>query len=93
MRLLGLIIVLLILAIGGLTGYAYLGDMNAAPKEMRVPVQLDLGAATPTEGTTTQTSPAAEATTGTDAAAEGTDQPPAESEAPAAAPEQTNDLD
>lgn len=45
MRLLRVIIILLILAIGGLLGYAYLGDMGAAPKEMRVPVQLDLGTA------------------------------------------------
>ena len=44
MRLLGLIVVLLVLAIGGLAGYAYLGDMKADPKEMRVPVELDLGA-------------------------------------------------
>lgn len=47
MRLVGVIVVLLVLAIGGLAGYAYLGDMKAAPTEMRVPVELDLGAAVP----------------------------------------------
>ena len=48
MRLVGLIVVLLVLALGGLAGYAYLGDMKAAPTEMRVPVELDLGAGEPT---------------------------------------------
>lgn len=47
MRLLRLLIVLVILAVLGLAGYAYLGDMDAAPTEMRVPVQLDLGSAVP----------------------------------------------
>lgn len=45
MRLLRVIVVLLILALIGLAGYAYLGDMRSSPQEMRVPVQLDLGAA------------------------------------------------
>ncbi len=92
MRLLGLIIALLILAIGGLTGYAYLGDMNAAPKEMRVPVQLDLGAeapaAAPAPAAAAETDAAPEA--GTEAEAE-TDAAPAP--ASSGGTEQTNVLD
>lgn len=58
MRLLRVLIVLVILALLGLGGYAYLGDMNAAPTEMRVPVQLDLGSA---PAATPAAEPAAEA--------------------------------
>ena len=47
MRLLRLVIILLILALLGLTGYAYLGDMAADPSEMRVPVELQLQAPAP----------------------------------------------
>ena len=43
MRLLWVVVVLVILLLGGLTGYAYFGDMSAAPRETRLPVQLDLG--------------------------------------------------
>ncbi|MDS9468307.1 hypothetical protein RGQ15_12095 [Paracoccus sp. MBLB3053] len=43
MRLLWVAVVLIILAVVGLTGYAYFGDMKADPREMRLPVQLDLG--------------------------------------------------
>ena len=47
MRLLKVIILLAILILAGLVGYAYLGDMDSAPQEMRMPVELDLGAAPP----------------------------------------------
>lgn len=43
MRLLKVVVVLGLLIIAGLAGYAYLGDMKADPQEMRVPVELDLG--------------------------------------------------
>nr|WP_256449517.1 hypothetical protein [Paracoccus sp. Z118] len=42
-----LVVVLLILALIGLAGYAYFGDMAADPTEIRVPVQLELGAPDP----------------------------------------------
>lgn len=42
MRLLRVVLVLVILGLGGLTGYAYFGDMKADPRETRLPVQLDL---------------------------------------------------
>ncbi len=57
MRLLRVIVILVILAIAGLTGYAYLGDMGGAPVEMRVPVELDLGAAEQTATTATTDAP------------------------------------
>ncbi|AGT08668.1 hypothetical protein [Paracoccus aminophilus] len=57
MRLLGLIVVLVVLAVAGLTGYAYVGDMKADPKEMRVPVELDLGS--PATDTPAAVTPAA----------------------------------
>lgn len=86
MRLVGLIVVLLVLAIGGLAGYAYLGDMEAAPTEMRVPVELDLGAG--------QTAPAepveGEAATG-EAEAPQAEQAPVETGAEGQT--QANDLD
>lgn len=47
MRLLKVIILLAILILAGLVGYAYLGDMDSAPQEMRMPVELDLSAAPP----------------------------------------------
>lgn len=68
MRLLRVIVILLILAIGGLSGYAYLGDMDAAPKEMRVPVQLDLGAAAPAQEDTDVIAPIEVDAEGQDAA-------------------------
>ena len=43
MRLLWVVAILVILLLGGLTGYAYFGDMGADPREMRLPVELDLG--------------------------------------------------
>ncbi|MTH79827.1 hypothetical protein [Paracoccus aestuariivivens] len=43
MRLLWVALALVILLLGGLTGYAYFGDMSAAPRETRLPVELDLG--------------------------------------------------
>ncbi|HRO15516.1 MAG TPA: hypothetical protein PLL33_10820 [Paracoccus sp. (in: a-proteobacteria)] len=43
MRLLRVIIFLLLAGMAGLVGYAYFGDMDADPREMRVPVKLDLG--------------------------------------------------
>ena len=47
MRLLRVVVVLLILALVGLAGYAYFGDMAADPTEIRVPVQLELGTPDP----------------------------------------------
>ncbi|WP_134679353.1 hypothetical protein [Paracoccus ravus] len=43
MRLLWVVVGLVILLLGGLTGYAYFGDMKADPRETRLPVELDLG--------------------------------------------------
>lgn len=60
MRLLLVIILFVILAIGGLAGYAYLGDMTADQQEMRVPVELDLSAETPEALTPIISDPAAE---------------------------------
>lgn len=45
MRWLTLIAAVLLAALAGLAGYAYLGDMEADPQEMRLPVPLDPGAA------------------------------------------------
>lgn len=45
MRLLRVVVVLAILLLGGLAGYAYFGDMKADPQETRLPVELDLGSA------------------------------------------------
>ncbi|WP_299358425.1 hypothetical protein [uncultured Paracoccus sp.] len=42
MRLLRVLVILLGLALLGLAGYAYFGDMDADPVEIRVPVELDL---------------------------------------------------
>lgn len=47
MRLLKVVVVLVVLILAGLAGYAYFGDMTSDPREMRVPVQLDLGAPVP----------------------------------------------
>lgn len=93
MRLLGLIVVLLVLAVGGLAGYAYLGDMKAAPTEMRVPVELDLGAgqpSAPADPATPAESPAA-----AEAPAEAVTEPaPAGAATGETAPQsQANDLD
>lgn len=41
MWILKLFLALLIMAAIGLTAYAYLGDMDPDPKEMRNPVQLE----------------------------------------------------
>lgn len=43
MRLLKLLAVLLILILVALAGYAYFGDMSSDPREMRMPVTLELG--------------------------------------------------
>lgn len=45
MRLLKVVVILVILILAGLAGYAYFGDMSSDPKEMRMPVELDLGSA------------------------------------------------
>lgn len=70
MRVLRVVVILLGLALLGLAGYAYFGDMDADPTEMRVPVELDL--ADPAANSTTPgagTSPAgAEPTDGADGA-------------------------
>lgn len=47
MRLLRVMVILLGLALLGLAGYAYFGDMDADPVEIRVPVELDLADPTP----------------------------------------------
>lgn len=47
MRLLKLVAVLVILAVGALAGYAYLGDMQPETRQIRRPVVLDLEAAAP----------------------------------------------
>ncbi|WP_134726577.1 hypothetical protein [Paracoccus luteus] len=47
MRWLRLIIFLVLVAVAGLFGYAYFGDMDARPRQMRVPVELDLGGEAP----------------------------------------------
>lgn len=72
MRLLKVLLALLVLGFVGLTGYAYLGDMNAQPVEIRQPVPLDLGAS-PTAGAatvTTQDAPAPSAGENTPSAEE-----------------------
>lgn len=61
MRLLLVIVVLVILAVGGLLGYAYLGDMSVDPQEMRIPVELDLDAEDGRSGTVAaETAPTAD---------------------------------
>lgn len=47
MRLLRVIIFLAVAGVIALVGYAYLGDMTADPRPIRVPVELDLGTAAP----------------------------------------------
>lgn len=44
MRLLRVIIFLAVAGVIALVGYAYFGDMTADPQQIRVPVELDLGA-------------------------------------------------
>lgn len=53
MRLLRVIIFLAVAGVIALVGYAYLGDMTADPKPIRVPVELDLGAPAPAAPTAT----------------------------------------
>lgn len=43
MRLFRVVFVLVILGLGGLIGYAYFGDMDAQMREVRQPVELQLG--------------------------------------------------
>ncbi len=40
-RILKAIVILAVLAMAGLAGYAYLGDMSAPPQETRLPVNID----------------------------------------------------
>lgn len=47
MRLLKFLVVIVVLALLALTGYAYLGDMAPRQQEMRQPVALDTGAPAP----------------------------------------------
>ena len=47
MRLVKVFGVLIVLILAGLAGYAYFGDMTSDPADMRVPVELDLGAPVP----------------------------------------------
>lgn len=69
MRMLRVIVFLLLAAFAGLTGYAYFGDMSAAPRAMRVPVQLDLGDLTSAPAPAPDAAPADEAAAETPAAA------------------------
>lgn len=74
MRLLKVVVVLGILVIAGLAGYAYFGDMKADPQEMRVPVELDLGNAVPQSApAATETAPAEAEPAANDAPAPGPD--------------------
>ena len=82
MRLLKVVVVLVILILAGLAGYAYFGDMTSDPNEMRMPVELDLGADSPT--------PQPAATTGAASAEDGDAAQPA---ATAGAEAGQNDLD
>lgn len=62
MRLLAALVVVVILALAGLLGYAYFGDMTADPQETRLPVKLDLGAApAPAPVAAPETAPAVDA--------------------------------
>lgn len=47
MRLLRVIIFLAVAGVIALVGYAYLGDMAADPRPIRMPVELDLGTPAP----------------------------------------------
>ena len=42
-RILKAAVVLAVLGVIGLTGYAYLGDLTPTPSEMRKPVELNAG--------------------------------------------------
>lgn len=42
-RILKAVVVVSVLALGGLAGYAYFGDMAAPPQEVRSPVELNVG--------------------------------------------------
>lgn len=44
MRLLKFLVVLVLVAMGGLAGYAYFGDMAPRQTEMRVPIATTMGA-------------------------------------------------
>ncbi|UXU74684.1 MULTISPECIES: hypothetical protein [unclassified Paracoccus (in: a-proteobacteria)] len=61
MRLIKTAAILMILVLLGLVGYAYLGDMSSKPREMRMPVQLDLGASPQPSPATGSAEPAASA--------------------------------
>jgi len=88
MRLLWVVVALVILLIGGLTGYAYFGDMKADPRETRLPVELDLGA--PAPSTAPAATPAPEAT---EEAAEEPAPAPTEAQETDAASTEQDDLD
>nr|MBP8931950.1 hypothetical protein [Paracoccus sp. (in: a-proteobacteria)] len=55
--------------LAGLAGYAYFGDMSSDPQEMRMPVELDLGAAPATPAPTDPAPADPAAPTGTPATA------------------------
>lgn len=78
MRLLRVIIFLVVAGVIALVGFAYFGDMTADPRQIRVPVQLDLGVP-PAAAPAAAAQPAA------------TDAPTAD--APADAPEEPSDPD
>ncbi|PKP69260.1 MAG: hypothetical protein CVT82_11925 [Alphaproteobacteria bacterium HGW-Alphaproteobacteria-4] len=42
-RILKTVVVLVVLALAGLAGYAYFGDMSAPPQEVRSPVDVNAG--------------------------------------------------
>ena len=57
MRVLWVVLALVVLAVAGLSGYAYLGDMAPERREMRVPISLT-GAPLPEAGASASTEPA-----------------------------------
>lgn len=85
MRLLKLVVILLVLILAALAGYAYFGDMSSDPREMRMPVELDLGVATTEPGSDAGTSDTA---TPDSTAPDSTTESPQDGTQDSAAPEQ-----
>lgn len=90
MRLLKLVVILLVLILAALAGYAYFGDMSSDPREMRMPVELDLGVATTEPGSDAGTPDAAASDTATPdtTAPDSTTESPQDGTQDSAAPEQ-----
>ncbi len=49
MRLWKILLVLIVLAVAALAGYAYFGDMQPEQSEIRLPVELDLNSGQPAQ--------------------------------------------